>query len=114
MHVVGAVPACHESRGDLRQVGGGVNTGGRLRDAVEVGTDADVFDACDLNDVIEVVDQRVEGCAADLRGEFAVDLVGCGEGNGQAFGLVLGGECVLCALTLGALGRPRPDATARR
>ena len=78
MHVVGGVAASHEGCGDFGKVGGRVDACGWDGDAIEVSADADVVDAGDFDDVVEVVDEGVEGGAADLCGELAIDLVGGG------------------------------------
>lgn len=75
LHVFGGVASGHERGGDLGEVGGGVDAFGWDGDSVEVGADAYVVDSGDFDDVVEVVDERVEGGAADLGGELAVDLV---------------------------------------
>src|SRR5579875_1801345 len=67
-NVLGAVAARHEGCGNLGEVGGGVDASGRDRYAVKVRADADVVDARDLDDVVEVVDERVERRAADHGG----------------------------------------------
>ena len=51
-------------------------------DAVEVSANSDVVDADDADDVVEVVDQRLEWRPSEASGEFTVDLVGEAEGNG--------------------------------
>ena len=53
-HVLGGVASGHECGGDFGQVGGGVDAFGWDGDAVEVSTDADVVDAGDSDDVIEM------------------------------------------------------------
>ena len=57
MHVVGAVAASHECRCDFGEIGCGVDACWWDGDAVEVCTDADVVDAGDLDDVVEVIDE---------------------------------------------------------
>ena len=73
--------ARHERCGNFGEIGGGVDLGGGSGDAVEVSTHADVFDACNFDYVIEVVDKRVERGAADSIAVSAVDLIGDVEGN---------------------------------
>ena len=68
--------AGEERGGDFGQVGGGVDALGERADSVEVGTDADVIDARDRDDVVEVGDEGRERRAGKARGEFAVEAVG--------------------------------------
>src|ERR1035437_1276118 len=91
-HVVRRVATNQQRGGDLGQVRGRVDALGQRGDAVEVGADADVIDTRDPEDVVEVVDQRLERRAGEPRGKLAVDLVGEVVGNGLALGGVLGGE----------------------
>ena len=57
LHVFGGVASGHERGGDFGEIGGGVDAFGWDGDAVEVGADADVVDAGDLDDVIEMIDE---------------------------------------------------------
>ena len=57
MHVFGGVAARHECDRDFGKVCGRVDACGWDGDAVEVGADADVIDACDFDDVVEVIDE---------------------------------------------------------
>ena len=56
-HVLGGVASGHEGGGDFGEIGGGVDAFGWDRDAVEVGAYADVVDAGDFNDVIEMINE---------------------------------------------------------
>ena len=58
VEVGGGVAAGEQGGGDFGQVGGGVDALGEGAYAVEVGADADVVDACDADDVVEVGDER--------------------------------------------------------
>ena len=74
--VVCGVASVQQGLGDLRQVGGGVDPcRGRAADAVEVRTQADVIDSCDFGDVIDVVDEGLEGRTRDLGDPFPLDVV---------------------------------------
>ena len=59
-HLLGGVAAGHEGGGDFWEVGGVADFGGEDAEAVEVGADADVVDACDLRDVVEMIDEGFE------------------------------------------------------
>src|ERR1039458_6771391 len=106
-HVVRRVATSQQRGGDLGQVGGGVDALGQCGDAVEVGANADGIDTRDPEDVVEVVDQRLERRAGHPRGELAVKLVGDVVGNGLALGGVLGGEGIISSAERGPLDRKR-------
>jgi len=103
LHVFGGVAAGHEGGGHFGEVGGGIDAFGGDGDSVEVGSDAYVVDTGDLDDVVEVIDEGVEGGAADAVAVIA-DLVP---------GIVTGDpmrEVTARAGTLNALFAPEPLA----
>src|ERR1700753_1589236 len=87
-HVLGGIASRHQCSSDFRQIGSGVNAFGGNGNTIEVGTDANVVDAGDFDDVIEVGNKRIEWCPSDSRGELAIDLVGSAVWNGKAFGFI--------------------------
>ena len=88
--VFGGVAALHQGCRNLGQVGRRIEALGQLpADAIEVRTEADVIDACDFRDVVDVVDEHGERRARDAVGKLALQLVDLSIRSFFAFGLVL-------------------------
>jgi hypothetical protein len=85
--IVGAVAAIEQGLCDFGQVGGGVDAGGSgSADAVEIRAEADVIDAGNFGDVVDVIDQRTERRAGNFGGPLALDAVVVEVGDGLARG----------------------------
>src|SRR5258707_8026259 len=75
-NIVGAVAAIEQGLCDLWQVGGGVNAlGGRAAYAVKIRAQADVVDACDFRDMVDVIDEGAQRRARDFGGPLAFDPI---------------------------------------
>src|SRR5881396_1885402 len=73
---LGIVTAIEQCLRDLGQVGGRVDSFGCCSaDAIKIRTKADVIDTCDLGDVIDIIDQRLERWTGNLGGPFALNAV---------------------------------------
>src|SRR5207244_12644496 len=72
---LGAVTAIDQCLGDLGQVGSRIDSFGRCSaDAIKIRTKADVIDTCDLGDVIDIIDKRLERRTGDLGGPFSLEI----------------------------------------
>lgn len=84
------VAAAHELRGDFRQVGSGVDPFGQRGNAVKVRAEADVLDAGNSDDVLDVIDEIAEWWTRDSGGPFAIQCSDAVVGDGDTLRLPLG------------------------